>query len=112
MLSRRGFLLSSAGIITSLFLSRLYAHIEEFEEPLLLTPPIVADTLYISNDEQGLVALGSRNIDQPEQPTLSWLKFAVICPLPSGPSTILVWTMKEKRNGQEAPAGGDYRQAA
>ena len=78
MLSRRGFLLSSAGIITSLFLRRLYAHIEEFEEPLLLTPPIVADTLYISNDEQGLVALGSRNIDQPEQPTLSWLKFAAL----------------------------------
>jgi len=37
---------------------------------------------------------------------------AVICPLPSGPSTILVWTMKEQRNGQEAQAGGDYRQAA
>ena len=29
---------------------------------------------------------------------------AVICPLQSGPSTILVWTLKEKENGQETRA--------
>jgi len=28
----------------------------------------------------------------------------VICPLQSGPSTILVWTLKEKENGQETRA--------
>jgi hypothetical protein len=28
----------------------------------------------------------------------------LICPLQSGPSTILVWTLKEKTNGQEARA--------
>ncbi len=29
---------------------------------------------------------------------------AVICPLQSGPSTILVWTLKERENGQETRA--------
>ena len=28
----------------------------------------------------------------------------LICPLQSGPSTILVWTLKEKTNGQETRA--------
>ena len=28
-------------------------------------------------------------------------KGILICPLQSGPSTILVWTLKEKENGQE-----------
>ena len=28
----------------------------------------------------------------------------MICPLQSGPSTILVWTLKEKTNGQETRA--------
>jgi hypothetical protein len=37
----------------------------------------------------------------------------VSCPLLSGPSTKLVWTMKENMNAaEEAHAGGDYRQAA
>ncbi len=44
--------------------------------------------------------------------TIGGTSYTLICPLPSGPSTILVWIMKEKRNGQEAQAGGDYRQAA
>jgi hypothetical protein len=35
------------------------------------------------------------------------------CPLLSGPSTVLVWTMKEKQNAiEEAQAGGDHRQTA
>jgi uncharacterized membrane protein len=35
------------------------------------------------------------------------------CPLLSGPSAILVWTMKEVKNAiEEAQAGGDHRQAA
>jgi len=37
----------------------------------------------------------------------------VSCPLLSGPSTVLVWTMKEKQNAiEEAQAGGDHRQTA
>lgn len=36
----------------------------------------------------------------------------VICPLLSGPSTIVVWTTKEEWNGSEAQARGDHRQAA
>lgn len=37
----------------------------------------------------------------------------VICPLLSGPETIIVWTLKENWDGaEEAYAGGDYRQAA
>ena len=36
-----------------------------------------------------------------------------ICPLLSGPSTIIVWTLSEKMDGQEAShVGGDYRQVA
>jgi hypothetical protein len=35
------------------------------------------------------------------------------CPLLSGPSTVLFWTMKEKLNAiEEAQAGGDHRQVA
>ncbi len=37
---------------------------------------------------------------------------AVICPLLSGPSTIIVWTTKEEWNGSETQARGDHRQAA
>jgi len=38
---------------------------------------------------------------------------ALSCPLLSGPSTVLVWTMKEKQNAiEEAQAGGDHRQTA
>lgn len=36
----------------------------------------------------------------------------VICPLLSGPKSLLFWIMKEFGNGQEAQAGRDYRQAA
>ncbi|GLI99893.1 hypothetical protein Sbs19_37110 [Sphingobium sp. BS19] len=36
----------------------------------------------------------------------------VICPLLSGPESLLFWIMKEFGNGQEAQAGRDYRQAA
>ncbi len=36
----------------------------------------------------------------------------MICPLLSGPSTIVVWTTKEEWNGSEAQARGDHRQAA
>ena len=37
----------------------------------------------------------------------------VICPHLSGPSTIIVWTLREKMDGQEAShAGGDYREVA
>ena len=37
----------------------------------------------------------------------------VICPLLSGPVTIIVWTMKEIWDGiEEAQCGGDYREAA
>jgi hypothetical protein len=32
------------------------------------------------------------------------LSAMLICPLQSGPSTILVWTLKEKTNGQETRA--------
>ncbi|WP_207078952.1 hypothetical protein [Novosphingobium sp. KA1] len=39
-------------------------------------------------------------------------KEALICPLLSGPSTIVVLTTKEEWNGSEAQAGGDHRQAA
>ena len=37
---------------------------------------------------------------------------AVICPLLSGPISILELATKEEWNGEEAQAGGDYRQAA
>ena len=76
MLSRRGFLLSSAGVITSVFLHRLYAHIERHQAPLLLDPPNIANTLYVSKDDQGLIALGSPIVTVPRQPTLTWLQFA------------------------------------
>jgi hypothetical protein len=36
----------------------------------------------------------------------------VICPLLSGPESLLFWTTKEEWNGQEAQAGGDHWQAA
>jgi hypothetical protein len=36
----------------------------------------------------------------------------LICPLLSGPESLLFWIMKEFGNGQEAQAGRDYRQAA
>ena len=36
----------------------------------------------------------------------------VICPLLSGPISILELATKEEWNGKEAQAGGDYRQAA
>ena len=36
----------------------------------------------------------------------------LICPLLSGPKSLLFWIMKEFGNGQEAQAGRDYRQAA
>ena len=38
--------------------------------------------------------------------------YSVICPLLSGPKSLLFWTTKEFVNGQEAQAGRDYRQAA
>ena len=36
----------------------------------------------------------------------------MICPLLSGPKSLLFWTTKELGNGQEAQAGRDHRQAA
>jgi hypothetical protein len=36
----------------------------------------------------------------------------MICPLLSGPKSLLFWIMKEFENGQEAQARRDYRQAA
>src|SRR5690606_8292154 len=36
----------------------------------------------------------------------------LICPLLSGPSTIIVWTTKEEWNGSQAQARGDHRQNA
>jgi hypothetical protein len=33
----------------------------------------------------------------------------MICPLLSGPKSLLFWTTKEFGNGQEAQAGGDHR---
>ena len=36
----------------------------------------------------------------------------LICPLLSGPKSLLFWIMKEFGNGQEAQAGGDHRQVA
>lgn len=38
---------------------------------------------------------------------------SLICPLLSGPKSLLFWIMKETLNAiEEAHAGGDYRQAA
>ena len=36
----------------------------------------------------------------------------MICPLQSGPVSILELVTKEEWNGKEAQAGGDHRQAA
>jgi hypothetical protein len=41
-----------------------------------------------------------------------FLDEGVICPLLSGPKSLLFWTTKELGNGQEAQAGRDHRQAA
>jgi len=38
--------------------------------------------------------------------------WALICPLLSGPISILELARKEEWNGKEAQAGGDHRQAA
>ena len=39
-------------------------------------------------------------------------KLRMICPLQSGPKSLLFWIVKEFGNGQEAQTGRDYRQAA
>ena len=36
----------------------------------------------------------------------------VICPILSGPESLLFWTTKEEWNGEETQAGRDHRQAA
>lgn len=52
-----------------------------------------------------------RRADREE--TLKFARNVVSCPRLNGPSTVLVWTMKEKQNAmEEAQAGGDHRQAA
>jgi hypothetical protein len=50
---------------------------------------------------------------------LAWLAFPrqrlsvlLICPLLSGPFSVLDFATKEEWNGKEAQAGGDHRQAA
>jgi len=40
------------------------------------------------------------------------LDIPVICPLLSGPKSVLDLATKEEWNGAETQAGGDYRQAA
>jgi len=44
--------------------------------------------------------------------TLVLLERLLICPLLSGPISILELATKEEWNGKEAQAGGDHRQAA
>jgi hypothetical protein len=39
-----------------------------------------------------------------EPATRAQTPWMLICPLQSGPSTILVWTLKERENGQETRA--------
>ena len=67
----------------------------------------------------GAAGFGSHSSHNPEadEPTRSarprtCRTYEVICPLLSGPEFLLFWIMKEFGDGQEAPAEGDYRQAA
>ncbi|MEI6641976.1 MAG: hypothetical protein WCL10_08160 [Novosphingobium sp.] len=43
---------------------------------------------------------------------VGFMIYLLICPLLSGPKSLLFWIMKEFGNGQEAQAGRDHRQAA
>ena len=73
---------------------------------------VVESVLRMAHDfDRTVVAEGVENQETLE--LLRELGCDVICPHLSGPSTIIVWTLREKMDGQEAShAGGDYREVA
>jgi len=73
---RRGFLLSSAGLITSSFVKDARAFIRRKAEPLLLTPRAASQTLYVMQPlDKFQAALGSRRVDPHGKPP-TWLGYA------------------------------------
>src|SRR6201981_1557832 len=73
MLSRRGFLIGTGGLLTMAFVSDARAFIRRKEAPLLAVPPRTAHTLYWdwpdSLDEPQLFLDGEPEVIAPEPPT-------------------------------------------
>jgi len=94
--------------------ARIWEIVDRHQVATLFTAPTVLRALMREGDHhvagtgrQSLKLLGS--VGEPINPE-AW---RLSCPLLSGPSTVLVWTMKEKQNAiEEAQAGGDHRQTA
>ena len=77
MLSRRGFLIGTGGLLTMAFVSDARAFIRRNEAPLLAAPPRTAHTLYWDwpdgLDEPQLFLDGEPEVIAPEPPT--WRAF-------------------------------------
>jgi hypothetical protein len=76
MLSRRGFLIGSGGLLTAAFFNDAHSFVLRNEQPLLVTPPQTAQTMFwYDNDEQGLMlTMGEWDVCPPP-PT--WREFFV-----------------------------------
>lgn len=81
MLSRRGFLIGTGGLLTAAFVKDARSFVRRTEQPLLVPPPQSAQTLcWYDNDDQGLMlTLGEWDVC-PEPPT--WREFFVSEGLP------------------------------
>jgi hypothetical protein len=76
MLSRRGFLIGVGGLLTTAFVKDAKAFVRRNEQPLLVPPPHIAETLYwYDNGDQGLLLTIGKWHFCPEPPT--WREFFV-----------------------------------
>ncbi|MGO4438562.1 hypothetical protein [Rhizobium sp. RAF56] len=93
MLSRRGFLVGTGGLLTAAFVNDAQSFVLRNDQPLLVTPPQIAQTLFwYDNDEQGLMlTIGEWDVCPPP-PT--WREFFVSEGVPHGtePDADRIWT--------------------
>ncbi len=76
MLSRRGFLIGAGGLLTAAFVKDARSFVLRNEQPLLVPPPQVAQTLFwYDNGEQGLMLTVGNGTVCPPPPT--WREFFV-----------------------------------
>ncbi len=73
MLSRRGFLIGAGGLLTAAFVKDAGAFFRQTKQPLLATPPQVAETLCWYDNGDGLLLTLGDYVDCPPPPT--WREF-------------------------------------